>query len=237
MTESSTDPRTLARVTGLLYLVIIVTAGFAEGGVRAGVLAGGDPAATAAAIADSETFFRVGLLADLVAFLCDVAVSVLLYVLLRPAGRTLAMIAAAFRLVAHPAIGAVNLLHHFAALKIVTDLGPALGWDAATTAVASTFALEMHGYGYVLAGAFFGVHCALLGLLLVRSVRFPSWLGVLLVAAGAGYLFEVFAVFVAPSLTGAAGMVVVATAATGEVALCLYLLVRGMRPAAEERVA
>lgn len=59
------------------------------------------------------------------------------------------------------------------------------------------------GRGYVLAGAFLGVHGVLLGILLFRSPHFPNLLGVLLVAA---------------------------TAAVGEVSPFLHLLVRGVRP-------
>ena len=92
------------------------------------------------------------------------------------------------------------------------------------------YSLELHGYGYVLAGAFFGVHCALLGYLLVKSAHFPRVLGVLMYAAAAGYLFESYAVFVAPSVGDLAGALVVATAGVGEVSLCLYLLIRGTRP-------
>ena len=47
MRGTATSAKVLARWAGLLYPVIIVCAGFAEGGVRAGLVIAGDPAATA----------------------------------------------------------------------------------------------------------------------------------------------------------------------------------------------
>jgi hypothetical protein len=215
--------------------VIIVSAGFAEGFVRSGLVVAGDPSTTASNILASPTLFRLGFFADLVAFLADAAVAVLLYVILQSTQRTLALVAAAFRLVAHPAIGSLNLLSHFGALLVLDGAGPLRTFGEAEREGLAMLALDLHGYGYVIAGAFFGIHCVLLGYLLYRSELFPRILGILLCAAGGGYLFESYAVFVAPSLDGLAGSLVVVTAGIGEVALCLYLLVRGVRPARPER--
>mgnify|MGYP006211621067 CR=1 FL=1 len=73
-----------ARLAGVLYLIIILCAGFSEGYVRGGVIVSGDAAATAANIRASEWLFRIGFTTDLLAFLSDVALAVLFYVLLRP---------------------------------------------------------------------------------------------------------------------------------------------------------
>ncbi|MCA9736315.1 MAG: DUF4386 domain-containing protein [Gemmatimonadetes bacterium] len=227
------DPRSLrtyARTAGVLYLLIIVTAGFAEGYVRTGLVVPGDAVSTADRILASPVLFRLGFFADLIAFVADAAVAVLLYVVLRSAGETLALLAAAFRLVAHPAIAALNLLHHFGALLLLEGRGALSGLDGAVREALALHSLELHGYGYVLAGAFFGVHCALLAVLLHRSEWFPSVLGVLLGAAAIGYLFETYAVFLQPGLEGVAAGLVVVTAGTGEVALALYLCFRGVRP-------
>ena len=67
----------------------------------------------------SEGLFRIGFASDVIVFLCDVAVAVLLYMLLRPVSRTLSLMAAAFRLVGTAIYGA-NLLNQFAALHVLT---------------------------------------------------------------------------------------------------------------------
>lgn len=223
----------IARITGLLYLVIIVCAGFAEGAVRSSLVVPGDAAATAANIRGSEMLFRAGFVADLVAFLSDLAVSVLLYVLLRPAGRVVAMLAAGFRLLAHPAIAAVNLLNHFGALVVLRGAGSPSAFEAGQLEALALLLMEMHGYGYLIGGAFFGVHLVLLGWLLVRSELFPSILGVLVAAAAVGYLVESFGMFLFPAHEALYTGLVTVTAVIGEVTLALYLLVRGVREVPE----
>lgn len=226
--DTPTPPRTLARLTGLLYLVIIVCAGFSEGVVRSGLVVPGDAAATAENILASQGLFRLGLVMDLVAFLADAAVAVLLYILLRPVSRTLSLMAAGFRLVAHPAIGGINLLNHFGALLLLSGGASLSAFDQAQREALALLAMEAHGYGYLIAGAFFGVHLALLGYLLFRSERFPRVLGLLVGAAAVGYLVETFTIFLLPQYTAQATGLVVATAVAGEVSLCLWLLVRGV---------
>src|SRR3990172_7781500 len=100
MTSRSTvaSPQTYARIGGLLYLFIIVAAGFGELFVRNRLIVWGDAAATANNILDSETLFRVGLAGEMLTCVCDVALAMILYVLLRPVGRNLALLAAFFRL-------------------------------------------------------------------------------------------------------------------------------------------
>ena len=225
------NPKRTARIAGLLYLVIIVGAGFAQGAVREPLVIAGDAEATARGIAGALDLFRLGMVGDLVAFMADTAVTVLLYLLLRPVDRTVALIAAAFRLVAHPAIAAVNLLNHWLA-GILAD--PPAYLEAFTPEQIDGLALlamELHGYGYLLGGAFFGVHLVLLGWLMVQSERFPGWLGALLAVAGVTYLAETFAHFGLPAAAGAASMAVVVAASIAELTLCGWLIARGLRTA------
>jgi hypothetical protein len=220
-----------ARIAGLLYLIVIVCAGFSEGVVRSSLVVPGDAAATAANIAGSEMLFRAGFVADLVAFLSDLGITVLLYLLLRPVDRTVAMVAAALRLLAHPAIATVNLLNHFAALVLVGDAGYLGAFDPAQLEALALLAMDMHGYGYLIGGAFFGVHLLLLGWLLARSELFPSLLGLLIVAAAGGYIIESFGMFLFPAHESLYTTLVTVTAVLGEVSLALYLLVKGVREA------
>lgn len=220
-----------ARVTGLLYLVIIICAGFAEGYVRGTLVVPGDAAATATNIIASESLFRLGLVGDLIAFLCDAAVSVLLYVLLLPVDKTLSLLAAAFRLIAHPAIAAINLVNHFAALYLLRGSGIGAAFDTGQLHEIAMFFLDLHGTGYLIAGAFFGVHLLLLGYLLVRSGYMPRVLGVLVVVAGLGYLIDSFGTFLTPGFQQLYAWIVGVTAVAGEVSLCLWLLVKGVKAA------
>lgn len=228
-TTARRGDRSLARAAGALYLVVIVCAGFAEGYVRTTLIAPGDAATTAANILAHETLFRLGMAADLIAFMADAAIAVLLYILLRAAGPTLALVAAAFRLIAHPAIAGVNLINHLDALTVLLSAGGASALEPAALQTLATLSLDAHRLGYMVAGAFFGVHMVLLGILLTQSDRFPRTLGVLLGVAGLAYLAESFSYIVVPASVGAASAVLVPAAGIAEVSFCLWLLVRGER--------
>jgi hypothetical protein len=223
--------RNLARFTGVLYLLVILCAGFSQGYVRGTLFVSGDATATLNNILTSESLFRVGLVTDLIAFLLDAVISVLLYMLLKPAGKTLSMISSAFRLLAHPAIASLNLLNHFLALEVAQSTGPLAMLGVQQQEAWTSLFMTAHNYGYLIAGAFFGVHCLLLGVLLCRSVHFPSVFGLLMMAAAAGYLLESFGDFLVPGNEKLLANVVGISAAIGEVSLTLYLLIKGTRRA------
>lgn len=215
-----------ARITGALYLLVIVCAGFAQGAVREVLFIEGDPAATLENISASQGLFRIGLVTDLIAFMTDVGISVLLYVLLKDVNRTFAMAMAAFRLIAHPAIASINLLNHYMVLELI---GGGITSSPEEIEAGVTFLMTAHNYGYIIAGAFFGIHCFLLGRLLFRSALFPAWLGILLIISAIGYLMESFGVFLFPGNEDWLALVVGVTAALGEVVFAFYLLIKGVK--------
>jgi hypothetical protein len=225
--STEVSPVTYARITGVLYLIIIVFGLFSELYVRSTLIVRGDAAATASSIMASEGLFRIGLASDVVVFLCDVAVAALFYVLLRPVGRTLALTAAGFRLVG-TAIYGVNLLNHFAAVHVLSGADYLTAFEPGHLHALALLFLDVHKHGYDLGLIFFGLHCLVLGYLLYESDLFPRVLGVLMVLAGAGYLIGSFTLFLLPDRAAAIAPVYAAPL-IGEVSLCLWLLIRGVR--------
>ncbi len=219
----------IARVSGIMYLIIIVCAGFSEGYVRSTLILPGDAAATANNIADSQWLFRLGFVSDLIAFMSDLAVAVLFYVLLKPVSKTLSLVAASFRLVAHPAIASINLLNHYAALLLLSGADYLKVFETDQLHALVLLFLNAHKYGYLIVGAFFGIHCFLLGYLIFKSDLFPSILGILLVFASLGYLTESFENFLFPSYEGLFAWIVAIPAIIAELSLCLWLLLKGVK--------
>ena len=84
---------------GVCYLITIVMGVFAEVFVRGELVVRDDAAATAANILSHETLYRLGLAADPVILAAYVAVTLVLYVLLKPVGRILSLLAAFFSLI------------------------------------------------------------------------------------------------------------------------------------------
>src|SRR5579862_4907418 len=96
---SGAAARTQARIAGWLYLVVIVAGIFAEFYSRAGLTVRGDAAATTHNLLTHMVLFRAGLAADLVGTAAYVAITAILYEVLKPVSRTVSLMAACFSLV------------------------------------------------------------------------------------------------------------------------------------------
>ena len=217
------------RLTGLLYLFVIICAGFSQGYVRGTLVIPGDALATATNIIQNEGLFRLGLSLDLVAFILDAIISVLLYQMLKPFGKNLAMVSSALRLVAHPAIGSLNLLNHYLAYQVLGGAEFLTVFNEAQLHSLSMLFMDAHRYGYLIAGGFFGLHCLLLGTLIYKSNTIPNIFGGFLLGSAAGYLIETFGNFNVPGYEVYTALIVGVAAAIGEVSLTLYLLIKGKK--------
>lgn len=224
---SGTSPLTLARVAGLLYLVIFLVAPFAEFFVRQGLIVAGDVGATAENIRASEGLFRAGFSSDLVVFVIEIAQSALLYVLLAPVSRPLALVMSFARLAQATILG-LNLLNMYTGLQILTSSTYAAAFDPGQLNALAFLFLNAQSAGYELGLVFFALHLLTLGYLVYRSGYLPRILGVLLVVSAIGYLANSFAVFLAPDLESVTGTAVVIAAMIGELPLTLWLLVKGV---------
>lgn len=221
-TDADAEGR-LVRLAGALYLLIIVCAGFSEGVVRAGVIVPGDAGATAANLVASQGLFRIGFMTDLTAFVADVALAAVLFVLLAHAGVALALTAAAFR-VAQASVLGINMLNHFEPLLALE--GPtADALQPAQLHAMILLSLERHEYGYLIGQTFFAAHCVLLGALLWRSPRFPRFLGAFMAVAGLGYAADAIAHFGTPDVATITSPFFLAPVIVAELTLCGWLLV------------
>ncbi len=222
-----------ARIAGMLYLIIFGGGIFAQFIVRQSLIIPGDAMTTASNILAAESFFRQGIGGDLLMLLSDVALAVLFYVLLRPISNTLAMLAAVFRLTQAAVIGS-SLVNLFYALNLLhsTELMTVVGADQLM------IFLNAHAIGYSVAMIFFGVNCLLTGYLVFRSGYFPKVLGILLVIAGMAYLADSSAQVLLTDYAAYQALfesVAIPLAVVGELAMALWLLIRGVNVQAHER--
>jgi hypothetical protein len=222
------SPQRYARVGGLLYLFIIVAAGFGELFVRNRLIVWGDAASTASNILGSETLFRLGLAGEMLTCVCDVALAMILYVLLRPVSRNLALLAAFFRLTFVGIYGVTKLFEVGALVALggadaLTTLGPSQLHDMAY------LSLRVHSLGYGASLLFFGCCCILFGHLIHRSGYLPGVMGVLLAVAGYGYVAFSLAQMLSPAFAAKVLFPwVFPFAFVAESALGLWLLVKGV---------
>lgn len=219
--------RIRARLAGLLYLVLMVAAMFAEAGMRGSLIVSGDAAATARNILSHEGLFRLGGGADLLSFLCDTALAGLLYGLLKPAGSGLALQAAIFRAVYSALAASLTF-----SLFVVPSILHGAGLGAFTLPQIQALALVMikvHSAGYNVALVFFGIHIVLIGALIVRAPYLPAWLGWLLGVAGVCYLVNSGLNLLAPRYSLYPFILLPGLVAEG--ALMLWLLIVGVSTA------
>lgn len=230
MTESlqSRPPKRAARLGGFLYLVIIAAGFFSEGYVRGNLIVAGNAAATAHNILGSQLLYRLGGAAEFVTLSCDIAVALILYMLLRPVNRDLALLAAFFRLV-FTAVYATLSLTHFAPLLLLSSAGAA--FTPAQLQAMSVFALKLHNLGYNVSLVFFGFHCLLIGWLIARSGLLPRAIGGLLAIAGACYLVNSFAGVTVPGFASMLFPWILLPGFVAELCLALWLLIFGFSEA------
>src|SRR5207244_6071405 len=94
-----TSPQLYARIGGALYLIIIVIGLYGEAFVRGKLIVSGDATATAANIMSHESLWRFHIAAELFLLICAVALLLILFVLLRPVSKDLALLVVFFNLV------------------------------------------------------------------------------------------------------------------------------------------
>ena len=207
----------LARLAGLLYLVIIVCGVGSEAAVRGSLAVPGDAAATAANVVANEAAFRLSILADVAMALADVGLGAALLVLLWRVGPALAVAATAFRLAQASVLG-LNLAFLVAAIPLAHGLA---GTDSAGLAA---LALDLHGAGYDLGLFFFAINSVLTGLLL-RRAGFPVWIATGLVVSGGVYFIGSTLTVLAPPMAEVF-QIAYLVPLVSELAVALWLVVR-----------
>jgi hypothetical protein len=217
----------LARVAGVLYLLITVAAIVAHFYVPSQVIVPGDAAATAANLTASGPLFRFGAIGgELVVLLSEIVLSVILFVLLKPVSKLLSLVAAASRLIM-TAIHGINLLNYFFVLLLVSGAGYLSVFEADQLHALVMLFLDAHSVGFTIGIAFLTLHVFLLGYLILRSGYWPKVLGILFLIAGLGYLIDSFALLLFAGYETTPGYIALAIA-VGELAFPLWLLIKGI---------
>ncbi len=216
----------LARMAGLLYLVIAIFGGFAQI-VRVKVYVPGNAAATTANIVANAGMVRLSFVADLVQAVVWLVLAVTLYRLLAHAGRDIARAMVVFVAVS-AAIASLNMLNQFGALLVATDssYAAALGSDGSHALV--LLLMDLQHYGYLIAQLTW-LWLFALGLLGYRSGMFPRWLSLVLMLGTVCYVTDALTRFLAPALADTSAAVFVVPEIVCEVSLLAYLLIKGVR--------
>jgi Domain of unknown function (DUF4386) len=182
-----TSPRFEARITGAFYLLTILTGIFAQGFVSGSLVVDGDAAATATNILMHKSLFQLGFAVYLIEMACQIAMTALFYDLLKPAGRSVSLLAA-FLGFAGCVIKTFSRLFFIAPLFILGGAHYLSVFSAEQLQALALLFLKVNDHGAAIALVFFGFYALLTGYLIISSTFLPRILGVLSVFGGLGWL-------------------------------------------------
>jgi hypothetical protein len=208
----------------VLFLLSMVAGGLGEMYVPSKVIVSSDAAMTAENLRSSYALFRIGFASYLIEALCDVALAWLLYVLLRPVHKDIALLAAFFGLVSTALFGFAELFY-FSSSLVLRDADYLRSFSADQRNTLALLSLKTYGLGGGAFMAFYGVASLLRGYLIFRSGYLPKFLGVLLAIAGLGFVTKNFLFVLAPEYDSNLLLLPVALAG---VALTVWFLAKGV---------
>ena len=225
--ETEISPQLYARIGGIAYLIIIIAGLIGEMFIRNPVIVSGNAMATSTHIEASRQLWRIGIAGDLLMHICDVVLMVVLYVLLRPVNKNLALMAVLFNLI-QTAVLVANKMNLLMPLFLLNGDEYLKAFNPGQLQTMSYLFVKAHSYGFGIGLIFFGCACLIVGYLIYRSGYFPKLIGTLMVIAGLSYLCNSFILILAPKYSGIAFPVLLALAFPAELSLCLWLLIKGV---------
>ena len=214
-----------ARIAGAIYLTMVITAPFSLIYVPSKLIVRGDAAATAENILAHETLFRLAIFGDLIGHVIFICLAIALYRLLSNVNKTWAALMVALVLVS-AAVGFLNTLNNIAALILFRGGEFLAVLDKSQRDALAMFFLRLHGQGISIDEIFWGVWLFPFGLLVYRSGFLPRWLGIWLMINCFAYLLLSVIGFFFPAYNNKA-FLYLQPLLFGEIAIMLYLLIRG----------
>jgi len=229
------SPKRLARIAGVLYLLVGIFGGFAEGFVDPKMYVAGNAATTASNLLANSGLVRLGVVADLLDPTVFVFLGMTLYLLLKHVHKSVA--SAMVVLVAiSTGITCLNAVFEFEGLRVATGAVNLAAFGTAGSNALVLLLLDTQHYGILIAQIFFGLWLVPLGYLAYKSAGwFPKWLGVLLVVGGVCYLVDMLAAFLVPDFGQNIHTFVTIPSAIAEIWMVGYLLVIGVKAQKPEK--
>ena len=217
-----------ARVAGILYLLVGIFGGFAEGYVDPKMYVAGNAPATAVNVVSHTWLVRMGVVSHLLDGTFFVILAMTLYNLLQHVNKSVARAMLVFVALATGII-CLNAVFQFESLRVVTDSSYSTSLGIAGSNSIVLLLLDLQHYGTLIAQVFFGLWLVPLGYLAYESGMFHKWLGVVLIIGGVCYIVDLLAAFMLPEVSQKIHVFVVIPSAIAEISMVLYLLIVGVK--------
>ncbi|WP_025664773.1 DUF4386 domain-containing protein [Aquimarina megaterium] len=216
------------RIAGLLFLTIIAAGMFAEFFVRQKIFVTDDPATTAANIANNGWLYRLGIVSDLVMILAFFFYPLVLDRVFKHVNKELSRLMVSSVMIS-VAILCVTMLAMIAPLLLTSGANYMEGFTTNQINGLVTFFLKLHTNGYVISQIFYGLYLFPLGYMIFKSGLAPKIIGVLLILGCIGDQIDVIRYFLFPNSESVLLENITIPADLGEMSLCLWLLIMGLR--------
>ena len=216
----------LARLAGLIYLILIITGIFGLVYVPATFIDWTNPATTVSRINERELLFRLAVVADVICYVCFIFLPLILFKLLAWVNRQAAILMVLLALISIPVtlvnivklVDVLTLLHGHSYLEAIA--GEQLHAQV-------MYLLVSFNNNTLVASIFWGAWLFPFGYLVMRSQILPRVLGVFLILGGFGYMAEFVMKFIfsqesVPFWVGLPGTI-------GEFGICLWMLILGAK--------
>lgn len=221
--EETNSIKKTARVAGLLYLLLAAFAVFSFEYVPSVLIVPEDAAATADNIVASERLLRLGIVGSLIMSLVHIFLALVLYKVLKPVGRNVALLMVIFTFLVAPIV-MLNEVNRVAVLQLLNGAGHLAAFTADQLQALVSLFIDLHEHGLDVATVFWGLWLLPMGYLVFKSGFLPKIIGILLMIACFGYLVDSAASFLFPD----SGVSIGQFTFIGELLLLLWLLIRGV---------
>jgi hypothetical protein len=224
--SSSHNP---GRVAGLWYLLLVLLGPLRLIYIPSKLFVPEDATATANNIAAHELLFRFGMAGDLVGAVILILMVMAFYRLFKGVDQYLAVLVVIFGGVMPALLFLVNVVSDAGALMVARGAGFLSVFDKPQRDALVMLFVRLHGHQITAAEILWGVWLFPLAILVYRSRFLPRFLGVWLGLGGLAYVIMSLTGVVLPQYQGKLFMIF-QPALFGEIALMLWLVIKGANP-------
>ncbi len=224
-----TSNKKTARIAGLLYLVVVITGLFSLMYVPSKLIVWDNATTTFNNIVTNQTLFRFGLVGYIICYTFFLILPLVLYKLLKSVHHIHATLMVVLAMVSVP-IALINIQNQFNVLSLINGENYLNAFTTEQLQAQVLLYLNHYDNGHLIASVFFGLWLFPFGYLVYKSGFLPKILGIFLMLGCFSYLIN----FVGNTLLANYSALGISSyiqlpASIGEIGICLWLLVMGVK--------
>jgi len=220
------------RVAGLWYLLIVLLGPLRLIYIPSKLFVKGNATATVGNIAAHQWLFRAGIVSDLIGGVVLVLLVLAFYRLFRGVDQNLAVQVVIFGGIMPALLYFISVVGDIAALAITRGIDFLSVFSKPQLDALAMFLLVLRDHQYTAAEILWGVWLFPLGILIYKSRFMPRFLGIWLILGGLSYVALSLTAVMFPAYQDKV-FKISQPAMFGEIALMLWLLIKGARPSSQ----